>query len=98
MHVDEHQSFYKLGLLFLVEVARYVQSTQNRKLVLFLKRMVQLLLCSIVMQNIQTFYGGSAMFIVACFLAQPDYKTFLPEYCNTIIKVGLSRLRKFLPN
>ena len=34
---DEHQSFYKLGLSFLVEVARYVQSTQNRKLVIVLQ-------------------------------------------------------------
>ena len=72
MHADEHQSFYKLGLLFLMEVARYVQSTQNRKLVIFLQRVLQLLLCSIVMQNIQIFYGGPAMFIVTCFLAQPD--------------------------
>ena len=72
LHADEHQSFYKLGLLFLMEVARYVQSTQNRKLVIFLQRVLQLLLCSIVMQNIQIFYGGPAMFIVTCFLAQPD--------------------------
>ena len=34
---DEHQSFYKVGLLFLMEVARYVQITQNRKLVIFLQ-------------------------------------------------------------
>ena len=34
MHADEHQSFYKLGLL-LMEVARYVQRTKNRKLVIF---------------------------------------------------------------
>ena len=27
LHADEHQSFYKLGLLLLMEVARYVQST-----------------------------------------------------------------------
>ena len=72
LHADEHQSFYKLGLFFLMEVARYVQSTQNRKLVIFLQRVLQLLLCSIVMQNIQIFYGGPAMFIVTCFLAQPD--------------------------
>ena len=71
-HADEHQSFYKLGLLFLMEAARYVKSTQNRKLLIFLQRVLQLLLCSIVMQNIQIFYGGPAMFIVTCFLAQPD--------------------------
>ena len=31
LHTDE-QSFYKFGLLFLMEVTRCVQSTQNRKL------------------------------------------------------------------
>ena len=39
-HADEHQSFYKLGLLFLMEVARYVQRTQNRKLVIFFAKSV----------------------------------------------------------
>ena len=33
---DKHQSFYKLALLYLMEVARHVQSTQDRKLVMFL--------------------------------------------------------------
>ena len=86
MHADEHQSFYKLGLLFLMEVARYVQSTQNRKLVIFLQGVLQLLLCSIVIQNIQIFYGGPAMFVVTCFLAQPDCRKFLPEHCKAIMK------------
>ena len=67
-------------------MARYVQSTQKRKLVTFLQRMLQLPLCSIVIQNIQIFYGGPVMFIVTCFLAQPDCRNFLPEHCNTIIK------------
>ena len=38
LHADEHQSFYKLGLLFLMKVARHVQSIQNTKLVIFLQR------------------------------------------------------------
>ena len=58
LHAHENQSFYKLGLLFLMKVTRYVESTQNRKLVIFLQRVLQLFLCSIVMQNIQIFYGG----------------------------------------
>ena len=33
---DKHQSFYKLALLYLMEVARHVQSTQDRKLIMFL--------------------------------------------------------------
>ena len=37
LHADKHQSFCKLGILFLVEVARHVQSTQNRKLVILLQ-------------------------------------------------------------
>ena len=63
LHSDKHQSFYKLALSLLMEVARHVQSTQNRKLVIFLQyiknKIWQLLLCSIVMQNIQIFYGSS---------------------------------------
>ena len=35
LHADKHQSFYKLAL-FLMEVARHVQSNQNGKLVIFL--------------------------------------------------------------
>ena len=61
LHWDKHQSFYKLGLLFLMELAKYVQSTKNRKLEIFLqyiKKVSHLLLCFIVMQNIQLFYGG----------------------------------------
>ena len=33
MHADKHQNCYKLVLLFLMEVAGHVQSTQNKKLV-----------------------------------------------------------------
>ena len=66
LHADEHQSFYKLGLLFLMEVARYVKGTQNRKLVIFLQKMLQLLLCSIVMQNIRMFYGVQPCLLFPC--------------------------------
>ena len=71
LHADKHQSFYKFTLSFSAEVARHIQSTQNRKLVMFLqylkKKVSQLLLCSIVMQNIQIFYGGPVMFSVTCY-------------------------------
>ena len=54
--------------MFLMEVARYVQSTQNRKLVIFLqylkKKVLQPFLFSIVMQNIQIFYRDPVMFVV----------------------------------
>ena len=51
-------------------------------------KVLQLLLCSFVMQNIQIFYGGPAMFIVTCFLAQQT-RNFLPEHLNIIIKQQL---------
>ena len=70
LHADK-QSFYKLALLFLVEVVGHIQSTQNRKLVKFLqylkKKSSQLLLCFIVMQKILIFYRGLVMFVVTCF-------------------------------
>ena len=70
-HAGKHWSFYKLVLLLLMEVARHFQSIQNRKLVIFLqyinKKVSHLLMCSIVMQNIQIFYGSPVMFFVTCF-------------------------------
>ena len=52
-HSDKHQCVYNLALLFLIEMVRHAQSTQSSKLArLFLKKVMQLLLCSTVMQNI----------------------------------------------
>ena len=36
-HADKHQSFYKLVLSFLMEVAKHVQNAPNRNLVIFLQ-------------------------------------------------------------
>ena len=47
-HADKRQSFYRLVLSFLMEVAIHVQITKNRKLVIFLehiKKKLSLLLC-----------------------------------------------------
>ena len=48
LHADKNQSFHKLALSFFMEVARHVQGTQNRKLVIFLqwikKKVLQLFL------------------------------------------------------
>ena len=70
LHADKHQSFYKLPLLFFMEVTGHVQSTQSRKLVILLqykkKKLVKLLFCPIVMQDIQIFYGVSVMSIATC--------------------------------
>ena len=61
----------KLALSFWTEVSRHTQSIQNRKLVIFFqylkKKLSRLLLCSIVMQNIQIFYGGPVMFVVTSY-------------------------------
>ena len=71
LHGNKRQSLYKLALSFLKEATRHVQITQNRKLVTFLqyikKKLLQLLLCSTMMQNIQIFYVGPVMFVVTCF-------------------------------
>ena len=86
MHADKHQSFSKFGLFFLMESARHGQSTQNRKLVIFLqyvkKKLLQLLLCFIVMQNIQIFYGGPVMFVVTCFEFKFEPYNFNPLITN----------------
>ena len=69
-HADKCQSFYKLLLSFWMELARHVQNTKNRKLVIFLQyitKNVAMALCSIVMQNIQIFCSDPVMFIVTCF-------------------------------
>ena len=67
LHTGKHQNWH---YRFLMKVATHVQSTQNRKLVIFLqyikKKVSQLLLCSIVMQNIQIFYGDPVMLLVTC--------------------------------
>ena len=45
---------YKLRFMFLMEVARYIHNTKNRKLVIYLQhilRVLQKLFCLIVIQN-----------------------------------------------
>ena len=49
-------------------MVKTVESTQNKRLVIFLQyiktKVSQMLFCSIVMENIQIFYGGPVMFVV----------------------------------
>ena len=81
LHADEHQSFYKLRLFFFMEVARYVQSTQNRKLVIFLSYFFVLLWY----KTFKCFTGVQPylMFIVS------QTRHFLPDNLNIIIKQPL---------
>ena len=71
LHGDKHQSFNKLESSFLMEVAKFVESTQNRNSVIFLeyakKKEWQILLCTIVMQNIQIFYGVQLCLLLLVF-------------------------------
>ena len=66
MHINIKVS-YKLALLFLMEVASHIQSTQNRKLETFLRyikqKVSQLFLCSLVIQNMEIFYESSVFWI-----------------------------------
>ena len=55
LHADKYQSFYKLALSFLKEVARHVQSTQST---------------FIVIENIQIIYGGPVMFVVRLYVIE----------------------------
>ena len=73
LYADEHQSFYKLGLFFDESGQIYPKYPKQEVGNIFAKS-VAAILCSIVMQNIRIFYGGPAMFIITCFLAQPDQK------------------------
>ena len=69
-HADKRQSFYKLVLSFLIEVAIHIQNTQNGKLLIFLQHIrknVATALCSIEMKNIQIFNRFPVMFVVTCF-------------------------------
>ena len=53
-----------------MEVARHVQNTQNRKVVMFFQyvgKTVATALCSIEIQKIQIFYRGPVMFVVTYF-------------------------------
>ena len=69
LHAGKHQSFYKLTLSLLMEVARHVKVPKIRSWEFFCKKekISQLLLSSIVIENIQIIYGGSVMFYVTCF-------------------------------
>ena len=63
-------SIFDVSYRFLIKVARHVQSTKKGSLLNFsnvLKKVLQLLLCSIVMQNIQILYWVPVMFVVTYF-------------------------------
>ena len=91
LHADKHQSF-KVALLFLMEVARYFHIGTFPKLVTFFqhfrKKVLQLLLCFVLMQNIQIFCGGSSH--VHCYLL-----LFLYFYLKTM-NILQSKFRRLI--
>ena len=88
LHADKHQSFYKFGLLFLMEVTKYVQSTQNRRLVIFLqyikKRVSQLLLCSLWYKTFSILRGSSHVYcyLFPCTTRLYKLSAWTPQYNN----------------
>ena len=88
MHADEHQSFYKLGFLFLIEVARYVQSTQNRKLVIFLQRVLQHF-CVLLLCKTFRYFTGVQQCVLLLVSLHSQNRNFLPEHLSIIIKQQL---------
>ena len=76
MHADKHQSFYKLALLLLMEMTRQFQITQST---------------SIVIQNIQIFYGSPVMIVVTC-----SYIAYVFPYVVLFFLQGLATLLKLL--
>ena len=57
LHSDKHLCFYKLALSFLMEVTRHVQSTGNKKLVLFLQNLKEKMLFNFVRGEQKTLYS-----------------------------------------
>ena len=70
LQAHKHQRFCNFPLLFLMEVAIHVQSTQNMMLVIFLqyikKTIVATTLCSIECKVFRYFTEAPVMFIVTC--------------------------------
>ena len=63
-------SIFDVSYRYLMKVTRHVQSTRKRKFVFeqyVKKKVLQLPLCSILMQNIQIIYWVPAMFVVTYF-------------------------------
>ena len=82
-----------------MEVARLVHSTQNKKLVMFVKhtkkKVLQLFLCSILMQNIQMQPLWASSHILCYLLSDNSCETFLGKSCSGIKKMKIKIFLKF---
>ena len=89
MHADKHQSFYKLTLLFLMEVVRLVQSIQNRNLVKFLQYLGLKLNITIAKFDL-FFHHHDDKEITFYYFRDTKHKT---KYVNSIYIVGFMFVR-----
>ena len=75
--LHRHQSFYKLGLLFMMEVGRHVQSIQNRKLVIFF--------CSISKKSVTTAFFLLWYKTFRYFTRVQSFSLLLVNHCVVIL-------------
>ena len=66
LHANKHQSFYKLALSFLMEVAN-AHSTQNRKLVMFLQGIATVFVFYCDTKHSDILQGSSHVCYLCCF-------------------------------
>ena len=73
LHADEHQSFYSFQVFKFTSFYKFQTCPNHPKqdvgnvFAISSEKLSQLLLCSIVIQNIQIFYGGPVVFVVTSF-------------------------------
>ena len=75
-------------MLFLMELARYVQSTQNRKLVISLQRVLQLF-CVLLLCKTFGYFMGVQPCLLLLVSSHSQTRNFLPGHLNIIIKQQL---------
>ena len=97
MHADKDQSFYKIALLFIMKVTRHVQSTQNRKLIIFLQYLKKKILLKFVF-CIQTSMKVSYKLILTFWvcLARPSQSTHNLSNWLGLVPISQSKFYKII--
>ena len=97
MHADKDQSFYKIALLFIMKVTRHVQSTQNRKLIIFLQYLKKKILLKFVF-CIQTSMKVSYKLILTFWvcLARSSQSTHNLSNWLGLVPISLSKFYKII--
>ena len=89
LHADKHQKFYKLALLLLMEVAKYIQSTQNMKLVIFcniLRKNCRNSFCILLWSKTFSYFTGviRSCSFVTCFIQGDQRKNSATKFSPAI--------------